>query len=240
MISQYVDEPCGSAQPELKEIDSPVVFSLEEVERIVRHATAKAVDAAEARLLARMEFMIDGKLAKLRNSLNSQPEYSTPSPIIPDLKTVSKIECQLFENFDQPKESKRPKVQLKLYIWTCRQSQIAKHRRGNCGEIYIPLHRPDNKHGRQRLKPILHLIEKVDPDLQHVKYAGRVAGKNDHQVALISHYGGMSMVVDGKGLMFGMAKPAPDDALDNAAKWRWYWPDCFDDSFKDSEAETDG
>ncbi len=234
MIAHYLGGPCGSANTD-EAIDRPIVFTLEQVEQIVRDATAKAVAAAEDRLLTKVEFMLDRKLAKLKPFGQTQPEYSTPSPTIPDLRTVSKIECQLFENFDQPKESKRPKVQLKLYVWTCGRSQIAKHRRGNCGEIYVPLHRPDNKHGRQRLKSILPLIEKIDPEHQYVKYAGRVAGKNDRQVALISHDGVLGMMVDGETLKFGMPKPAADDALDNAAKLRWYWPDCFGNSFKDSE-----
>jgi hypothetical protein len=158
-----------------------------------------------------------------------QPTDTTPPDEIPDLSQVTKMQAQFFDNRKiKNKKSGKANFLLKINVWKCPEELIKRHPEGNCGNRYAVLYKPNTAYYRKRMQGILDYLHADD-----AQFIGCLSpslyghARNPNHAVIISPDWRLFLHLDGQTIPLGLPKPKPDDAKDNAAIHRWYWPDVF-------------
>ena len=102
------------------------------------------------------------------------------------------------------------------------------YRCGNCGDLSIPVYKPNTAYTRKRIGDKLDYL-----NANGARWIGCLTSTSTHdkqcvdQAAVIASDWRLRLHIRGEELDLGLPKSRPDDANEKAAVWRWYWPDLF-------------
>jgi hypothetical protein len=157
-----------------------------------------------------------------------------PRGHLPDLSEITKLHVQLFDNKKHPpkqigkKRSTIANQLLKLYVWTCSKKDIAQFAEGTCGNFFMPMFVLNTAYTHKRIANKLDYLGADDTKLigclTNSKYSKR---QKPDQAAMISDQSHLRLHIRGELIDCGLPRSAPDDALENAAIFHWYWPEVL-------------
>jgi hypothetical protein len=171
---------------------------------------------------------------RVRDLETRQTQPVDPRGHLPDLREITKLHIQLFDNKKNPpkqtgkKRSTIANQLLKLYAWTCPRKNIPEYAEGTCGNFYMPMYVPNTAYTRKRIGDKLDYLgvdgAKLIGCLTNSKYSKR---QQPDQAAIISPANHLWLHIRGELIDCGVPRSAPNDAQRNAAIFHWYWPDTL-------------
>ena len=177
---------------------------------------------------------VDDLRWRVRELENRLTKPVDPRGHLPDLREITKLHVQLFDNRKHPpkqigkKRSTIANQLLKLYAWTCRKKDIPEYAEGTCGNFYMPMYVPNTAYTRKRIGGKLDYLGIDDANLigclTNSKYSKR---QQPDQAAIISPANHLWLHIRGELIDCGLPRSAPRDAQPNAAIFHWYWPDTL-------------
>ena len=245
VICELKGIPCTDPEPP-SSIAEPTVpaqtFTAAEVQAFVEIAVREQMSLFEQRM---KKLIVDQKDLSLLRTVDDlrwrvrELENRLTKPVdprghLPDLREITKLHVQLFDNRKHPpkqigkKRSTIANQLLKLYAWTCRKKDIPEYAEGTCGNFYMPMYVPNTAYTRKRIGDKLDYLgiddAKLIGCLTNSKYSKR---QQPDQAAIISPANHLWLHIRGELIDCGLPRPAPGDAQPNAAAFHWYWPDTL-------------
>jgi len=209
------------------EVEVMIGLRLREMEaRLISMVECKLRDTPSInRVAALCEHAIAGlqqQIKDLRDQMT--PELPDLSAMFPQPERITKMKMQIFHNTGRGAVARK----LKLYVWTCKSSEIDKYLRGTCGDFYMNMSNPHHRDYRRFTGDSLDYLNpgegKLVGALSLAKFDKR---KFFDQAAIVMPDNHLYIWLYGTKLDCGMMRSSPDDWQPKAAKGIWQYPDCY-------------
>jgi hypothetical protein len=232
------EPPTSIAEPTIPE----QTVTAPEIKVLVEMAVKEQMNAFEQRikkLIADQKDLsllrtIDDLRWRVRDLENRLTKPVDPRGHLPDLREITKLHVQLFDNRNHSpkqrgeKRSTIPNQLLKLYAWTCAKKDIPEYAEGTWGNFYMPMYVPNTSYTRKRIGDKLDYLgadgAKLIGCLTNSKYSQR---QQPDQAAVISPANHLWLHIRGELIDCGFPRSAPHDAQPNATIFHWCWPDTL-------------